>query len=135
MLLLLRRAASAATFPPAVAVTVVSSGRCGWGRPIPTTTTSALRSFSSVQQPMPLLPPSSNHRHVPMPHAQGTVIYTETDEAPALATYSLYPVVSKVQSLVVCVFAHTLERERLFSRYNGVLSTHISLFFCTKCIL
>lgn len=40
---------------------------------------------------------SSNHKHFPLPNAQGSVIYTETDEAPALATYSLYPVVSKVR--------------------------------------
>jgi hypothetical protein len=40
---------------------------------------------------------SSHHKHFPLPNAKGTVIYTETDEAPALATYSLYPVVSKVR--------------------------------------
>jgi hypothetical protein len=104
MMLLLRRAASTATtfHPNTIAAAVVVARR--WGQPQPqrpivatvcatTTTTTALRSLSSC---MPL-PPSSNHRHVPMTHAQGTVIYTETDEAPALATYSLYPVVSKVK--------------------------------------
>ena len=35
--------------------------------------------------------------HVVLPSAKGKIIYTETDEAPALATYSLYPVVSKVR--------------------------------------
>jgi hypothetical protein len=50
-------------------------------------------------------PPSSNHRHTPLPNAKGSIIYTETDEAPALATYSLYPVLSKVgsTSLVIVV--------------------------------
>jgi hypothetical protein len=41
-------------------------------------------------------PPTSNHKHKPLVGAQGSVIYTETDEAPALATYSLLPVISKV---------------------------------------
>lgn len=41
--------------------------------------------------------PSSNHAHAPIPNAKGTIIYTETDEAPALATYSLYPVIKKVR--------------------------------------
>jgi hypothetical protein len=44
-------------------------------------------------------PPTSNHHHVNLPHAQGSIIYTETDEAPALATYSLYPVVAKIGAL------------------------------------
>jgi hypothetical protein len=44
---------------------------------------------------------SSNHKHFPLPNAKGSVIYTETDEAPALATYSLYPVVSKVR--ICCI--------------------------------
>ena len=35
--------------------------------------------------------PSSNHKHTPLPTAQGSVIYTETDEAPALATYRSIP--------------------------------------------
>ena len=41
-------------------------------------------------------PPTSNHFHKPLPHPGGTIIYTETDEAPALATFSLYPAVAKV---------------------------------------
>jgi hypothetical protein len=53
---------------------------------------------SSSFAKMSTLPPTSNHKHFPLTHAQGSVIYTETDEAPALATYSLYPVVSKVRS-------------------------------------
>ena len=44
-------------------------------------------------------PPTSNHHHVNLPNAQGSIIYTETDEAPALATYSLYPVVAKIGAL------------------------------------
>jgi hypothetical protein len=44
-------------------------------------------------------PPTSNHAHTPLPNAHGSMIYTETDEAPALATYSLYPVISKVCTL------------------------------------
>ena len=44
-------------------------------------------------------PPTSNHPHVKLPDARGSIIYTETDEAPALATYSLYPVVAKIGAL------------------------------------
>jgi hypothetical protein len=40
--------------------------------------------------------PTSNHAHSKLAGAQGSIIYTETDEAPALATYSLYPAVAKV---------------------------------------
>jgi hypothetical protein len=46
-------------------------------------------------------PPTSNHRHVPLLNAKGSVLYTETDEAPALATYSLYPIVSKVSNTLI----------------------------------
>ena len=45
-------------------------------------------------------PPTSNHKHTALPNAAGLIIYTETDEAPALATFSLYPVISKVRILV-----------------------------------
>ena len=44
-------------------------------------------------------PPTSHHRHYPLPQARGSIVYTETDEAPALATYSLYPVISKFSSM------------------------------------
>ena len=44
-------------------------------------------------------PPTSNHPYSPLANAQGSVLYTETDEAPALATYSLYPIISKVRTL------------------------------------
>lgn len=54
-----------------------------------------MRSFSAVA-------PSSNHVHKPLPNAKGTIIYTETDEAPALATYSLYPVIQKVRLFGAC---------------------------------
>ena len=40
--------------------------------------------------------PTSNHAHTKLANAQGSIIYTETDEAPALATFSLYPAVAKV---------------------------------------
>jgi hypothetical protein len=40
--------------------------------------------------------PTSNHAHSKLAGAQGSIVYTETDEAPALATYSLYPAVAKV---------------------------------------
>jgi len=39
--------------------------------------------------------PTSNHPHVDTPGMSGRLIYTETDEAPALATFSLLPVLSK----------------------------------------
>ena len=43
--------------------------------------------------------PTSNHPHTSLPGAKGMIIYTETDEAPALATYSLYPAVAKIGAL------------------------------------
>jgi monomeric type NADP-dependent isocitrate dehydrogenase len=36
-----------------------------------------------------------------LPNAQGKIIYTETDEAPALATYSLYPAVNRIGALAL----------------------------------
>lgn len=39
--------------------------------------------------------PTSNHPYTPLPGAKGSIIYTETDEAPALATYSFLPVLRK----------------------------------------
>jgi hypothetical protein len=64
-----------------------------------TSTTTAQRLFATGGEtgviPVPK-PPTSNHPHTPLPNAHGSMIYTETDEAPALATYSLYPVISKV---------------------------------------
>ena len=44
-------------------------------------------------------PPTSNHHRTPLPNAAGKIIYTETDEAPALATYSLYPYLSKFSAV------------------------------------
>jgi hypothetical protein len=55
-------------------------------------------STSSVSVPAP---PTSNHPHHKLEGAEGMIIYTETDEAPALATYSLYPVIAKVRILLV----------------------------------
>lgn len=62
-------------------------------------TLSSARFFSSTADSSGIdipPPPSSNHPHAPLPNAKGSIIYTETDEAPALATYSLYPLISKV---------------------------------------
>jgi hypothetical protein len=49
--------------------------------------------------------PTSNHVHSKLAGAKGRIIYTETDEAPALATYSLYPVVSKVRPFQATLFS------------------------------
>lgn len=43
--------------------------------------------------------PSSNHIHNKLENAKGSIIYTETDEAPALATFSLLPSLSKFGSV------------------------------------
>lgn len=40
-------------------------------------------------------PPTSNHPHKVLPNAKGKLIYSETDEAPSLATYSLLPILTK----------------------------------------
>ncbi len=58
------------------------------------------RKFSSEDLEIPP-PPTSHHPHEPLPSAKGSIIYTETDEAPALATYSLLPVIAKVRQLTV----------------------------------
>lgn len=63
--------------------------------PFAATGASATRCWMSTSVKVPL-PPTSNHKYTPLPGAQGSIIYTETDEAPALATYSLYPVIAKV---------------------------------------
>ena len=59
------------------------------------------RSFSSTADGDLAIPsaPTSNHPHTKLPNAQCSIIYTETDEAPALATYSLFPVVNKIGAL------------------------------------
>ena len=69
----------------AAAFTVLRSARVA---PFPVT-----RVFSSLEVPEP---PTSHHAHPNFPDAKGRIIYTETDEAPALATFSLYPVIGKV---------------------------------------
>lgn len=53
-------------------------------------------------------PPTSHHPHQPIPGAKGTIIYTETDEAPALATYSLLPILAKVRTQ-----KHVLARKQI----------------------
>ena len=58
------------------------------------------RFFSSVEVPDP---PTSNHPHHNLPNANGSLIYTETDEAPALATFSLLPILSKVSLLIAAL--------------------------------
>lgn len=50
--------------------------------------------------------PTSSHPHTPLPGAQGSIIYTETDEAPALATYSLLPVIAKVSECMFTTCVH-----------------------------
>ena len=50
------------------------------------------RFLSSVKIPAA---PTSNHPHTPLANATGSIVYTETDEAPALATFSLYPYIAK----------------------------------------
>lgn len=55
-----------------------------------------IRSFSDLKIPSP---PTSIHPHAPNTSAKGSLIYTETDEAPALATFSLLPVLSKFGAL------------------------------------
>lgn len=57
---------------------------------------SLIRSMSDVTVPEP---PTSNHPHKAVPGATGQLIYTETDEAPALATFSLLPILSKFGSM------------------------------------
>jgi isocitrate dehydrogenase len=59
------------------------------------------RSFSATSSDSLEIPPAptSNHPHTKLPNAQASIIYTETDEAPALATYSLFPVVKKIGAL------------------------------------
>ena len=47
--------------------------------------------------------PTSNHQHQGVANASAQIIYTETDEAPALATYSLLPVIAKVR-ISLCVY-------------------------------
>lgn len=54
----------------------------------------SVRLMSSVDVPEA---PTSNHKHTPLPNATGKIIYTETDEAPALATFSLLPFINKVR--------------------------------------
>lgn len=60
---------------------------------------STTRLFSSASLNIPP-PPTSNHvHHTLVPNASGgSIIYTETDEAPALATYNLLPVIAKVRN-------------------------------------
>jgi|UniRef100_A0A7S2XMX6 isocitrate dehydrogenase len=54
------------------------------------------RTFSTVDVPSS---PTSNHPRISLPNAKGTIYYTETDEAPALATFSLLPPLVKMGSL------------------------------------
>jgi len=63
----------------------------GWGN-----RKALVRSMSDVVLPEP---PTSNHPHASIPGSKGQLIYTETDEAPALATFSLLPVLAKFGAL------------------------------------
>ena len=60
---------------------------------VPLQSLNSSRFFSTVEVPVP---PSSNHPYKKLPGASASLIYTETDEAPALATFSLLPVITKV---------------------------------------
>jgi hypothetical protein len=71
----------------------------GAGTSTTSTSTTTRRFFATGGAIKVPQPPTSNHAHTPLPNAHGSMIYTETDEAPALATYSLYPVISKVRTL------------------------------------
>lgn len=57
----------------------------------------SIRTFSAASD-IPKAPTSS-HPHTVNLDASGSLIYTETDEAPALATYSLLPILSKFGTL------------------------------------
>jgi hypothetical protein len=65
-------------------------------------------------------PPTSNHPHKPVSNASASVIYTETDEAPALATFSLYPLISKVR-------ARSLMGHFCFTKFAHVSPLNVSL--------
>jgi len=54
--------------------------------------------FSTIKVPVPE-PPTSNHPFKKVDGAKGSLIYTETDEAPALATFSLLPILSKFSAI------------------------------------
>jgi Monomeric isocitrate dehydrogenase len=69
---------------------------------------------------------SSNHKHYPLLNAKGSVIYTETDEAPALATYSLYPVVSKVRTLLVLLLIAWCKRSFRSNHNAETLSSYLT---------
>jgi len=62
-----------------------------------TATTTFLRSNTRLFSAAAAVAPSSNHAHTALSNPTASIIYTETDEAPALATYSLYPVIEKVK--------------------------------------
>lgn len=75
---------------PAASTLLLRSSK-QWLAPAPAAITA--RFLSTVKVPDA---PTSNHPHSPLPDAKGSIVYTETDEAPALATYSLYPYIAKV---------------------------------------
>ena len=83
--------------------------------PLPLRTT--MRVFSSIP-----MPPTSNHPHTPFPDAKGAIIYTETDEAPALATFSLYPVISKVRK------QKQTSKQAIITRWIMILHGHSFLY-------
>jgi len=92
----------------ALSVAALSSGSAFWRTTsLPAAAVSA-RFLSSVTVPPP---PTSNHPHTPLPNASGSIVYTETDEAPALATYSLYPYIAKVDNKTL-LFLFLVSRSR-----------------------
>jgi hypothetical protein len=85
---------------------------------VPAATTA--RFMSSVTVPPA---PTSNHPHKPLPNATGSIVYTETDEAPALATYSLYPYICKVRYFfVVTTFQSFGTNHKVLSLRNNILT-------------
>jgi len=90
---LLRRNAARVVLPGSSASSAASMA---WMPLPPPSSAAATARFSTVPVPDP---PTSNHGHSDIPNAKGRIVYTETDEAPALATYSLYPVVRKFSAM------------------------------------
>ncbi len=87
----------------------------------PTINGAMIRSFSDLSVPKP---PTSIHPHTPLGDAKGSLIYTETDEAPALATFSLLPILSKVSFAKDKKVKRQCKRKKSFAtRYATVNST------------
>jgi len=77
----------------------LANRRCNTFAGMSSRTFSSTRTVSSDADLEIPAAPTSNHPHTKLDNAQASIIYTETDEAPALATYSLFPVVNKIGAL------------------------------------